>query len=85
MQAETKSIATPTEEALRAASQLIAELVGVPVAGVASDHRLIDDLAMDSLEVIELAMALEERWGVTIDESQLKQLRRVSDVALLLT
>ncbi|ONC26339.1 hypothetical protein AQ914_04450 [Burkholderia pseudomallei] len=48
------------------------------------DDRLIDDLLMDSLEIIELGMNIEEQWSIIIDETQLRKLLTVADVAVLL-
>ncbi|WP_082721022.1 acyl carrier protein [Burkholderia sp. ABCPW 14] len=73
------------EVAAELARRLLAELLCVPPSDIALDDRLLDELAMDSLEVLDLAMRLEEQWGILLDENQLRRLATVRDVATLLT
>jgi acyl carrier protein len=70
--------------ALATASQLLAGLLMVSAEKIAPHQRLLDDLAMDSLELLELAMELEERWSICLDEDRLRRLVTVSDVAALI-
>ncbi|MFP4832900.1 acyl carrier protein [Paraburkholderia sp. BR10879] len=56
----------------------------IPEARLGVDLRLRDELAMDSLEIIELSIKLEERWGITLDEAILPRLETVRDVAVLM-
>ncbi|MDN7674959.1 T3SS-associated acyl carrier protein BapB [Burkholderia oklahomensis] len=70
--------------ALAAAKTLLAGMLGVPEARIASEQRLLDDLAMDSLELIELAMELDERWNIRLDRARLADVATVADVAALL-
>ncbi|MGY4730878.1 acyl carrier protein [Burkholderia pyrrocinia] len=70
--------------ALAAAKTMLAGLLCLQEAMISPDQRLLDDLAMDSLEVIELAMELEEHWGVELDRDQLSSVLTVRDVAALL-
>ncbi|MGF6265299.1 acyl carrier protein [Paraburkholderia youngii] len=66
------------------ARKLIAQLLCMSEARVSVDQRLLDELAMDSLEILELAMKLEEHWGITLDETILPRLQTVRDVAVLI-
>ncbi|AJY39693.1 MULTISPECIES: T3SS-associated acyl carrier protein BapB [Burkholderia] len=70
--------------ALAAAAALLAGMLGVPEARIAPEQRLLDDLAMDSLELIELAMELDERWNIRLDRARLADVATVADVAALL-
>ncbi|AJY32418.1 phosphopantetheine attachment site family protein [Burkholderia thailandensis 34] len=70
--------------ALVAAKTLLAGMLGVPEAHIAPHQRLLDDLAMDSLELIELAMELDERWNIRLDRTRLAEVATVADVAALL-
>ncbi|VBI70987.1 T3SS-associated acyl carrier protein BapB [Burkholderia pseudomallei] len=70
--------------ALAAAKALLAGMLGVPEAQIAPPQRLLDDLAMDSLELIELAMELDERWNIRLDRARLAEVATVADVAALL-
>ena len=49
-------------------------------ASISMDTNLIDDLGADSLDVVELIMALEDSFGITIsdeDAAQLYTVRRI--------
>ena len=39
------------------------------------------DLGADSLDVVEMMMALEEEYGITIDDNKIADLKTVGDVA----
>ena len=61
----------------------------VPVLGVSADlvtedARFKEDLDADSLDLIELVMALEERLDVTVPEEELEDLATVGDAVSLL-
>ncbi|SIT44960.1 BapB protein [Paraburkholderia ribeironis] len=76
---------TPDDTAaIEPARKLIAQLLCMPEARVSADQRLLDELAMDSLEILELSIKLEERWGITLDETILPRLETVRDVAVLI-
>jgi len=70
--------------ALAAAKSILAGILCLPEAHITAEQRLLDDLAMDSLELIELAMELEDRWSLRLDSDQLPGIATVRDVALLL-
>ncbi|AOJ10173.1 T3SS-associated acyl carrier protein BapB [Burkholderia mayonis] len=70
--------------ALAAAKTLLAGMLAVPEAKIAPEQRLLEDLAMDSLELIELAMALDEGWNIQLDRARLADVATVADVAALL-
>ncbi|AOJ11894.1 acyl carrier protein [Burkholderia mayonis] len=70
--------------AIAAAKTLLAGMLCVPEAQIAAKQRLIEDLAMDSLELIELAMALDEGWNIRLDRARLGDVTTVADVAELL-
>lgn len=48
-------------------------------ASVALESLLTDDLGADSLELVELAMELEEEYGIRIPESEAKQIKTIED------
>lgn len=47
---------------------------------VTMEARLIDDLQADSLDAVELNMALEDKFGVAIADSDLAELKTVGDI-----
>ena len=47
--------------------QIIAEQLGVDEPEIKPESHFVDDLGADSLDVVELVMAVEEEFGVDID------------------
>lgn len=71
-------------DALGAVRELLHGILGLPEGAVKAEHRLTHDLAMDSLELLDLVMAFEGRWGVRVDACQLRRMVTVADSAALL-
>jgi len=69
------------EEVLAEVKQLVAEQVALPVNEVREEHDLIVDLAYDSLDIVELAMELEEHFDITVPDSMTEQGRTVGQIA----
>jgi acyl carrier protein len=61
-------------------SALVAEKLGVDRAEVTPDAVFIDDLGADSLDLVELIMAMEEEFGFEIADEEAEKLRTVGDV-----
>jgi acyl carrier protein len=55
----------------------------VPDAEDATFHSQWADLDVDSLELVELVKALEDRYGITIADSELKPIKGVGDAVSL--
>ena len=53
------------------------EVLQVPVDKVVPEARFGDDLDADSLDLVELVMALEETFDITVDESELEGIETV--------
>jgi acyl carrier protein len=51
---------------------LIVEQLGVDEMEVTPDASIISDLGADSLDTVELCMAVEEEFGIEIDDSELE-------------
>lgn len=68
-----------SQEILDGLAVIVNEVAGVPVADVQSDKSFIDDLDIDSLSMVEVVMAAEDKWGVKIPDSEVKNLRTVGD------
>ena len=58
----------------------IAEQLGVKLEQVVPEASLIDDLGADSLDAVELVMAIEETFGIEIPDEEAEQLQRVGEV-----
>jgi acyl carrier protein len=58
---------------------IIAEQLGVAADGFKDDASFIDDLGADSLAVVELVLALEEKFAIDIPDTETQKLRTVAD------
>jgi acyl carrier protein len=59
---------------------IIVEQLGVNADQVTSDAKFIEDLGADSLDTVELVMALEEEFGNEIPDEEAEKLQSVGDV-----
>lgn len=60
------------------------EAVNVDAEQVVPDARLAEDLEIDSLGAVELALELENAFDITIEDEELAELKTVQDVLDLL-
>jgi len=60
--------------------RLVSENLGVSVDDLTPDVSLIDDLAADSLDLVELALALEEEFGLTVPERTMAEVRTYGEL-----
>jgi len=61
------------------------EVLQVQPDQITLDARFGDDLDADSLDLVELVMALEEAFDITIDESELEGIETVEQAFTLIT
>ncbi len=54
--------------------KIIVEQLGVDEAQVTPDAQFIDDLGADSLDTVELIMALEEKFGIEVPDEDAEKL-----------
>ncbi|GHH72653.1 acyl carrier protein [Streptosporangium violaceochromogenes] len=59
---------------------MIQEVSGVPAAEVTSEKSIVDDLDVDSLSMVEIGIALEDRLGVQIAEDRLREISTINDL-----
>jgi acyl carrier protein len=59
---------------------IIVEQLGVKADQVTPDAKFIEDLGADSLDTVELIMALEEEFGIEVPDDQAEKLLTVGDV-----
>ena len=59
---------------------IIVEQLGIDASEVAPDKSFVEDLNADSLDLTELIMTFEERFGHEISEAEAEQLKTVGDV-----
>jgi acyl carrier protein len=73
-------MAMTEEEILTGLGEIVDEVAGVPADQVTPDKTFVDDLDIDSLSMVEIAVAAQDKFGVEIPDEQLKDLKTVQDV-----
>jgi acyl carrier protein len=73
-------MAMTEEEILTGLGEIVDEVAGVPADQVTPDKTFVDDLDVDSLSMVEIAVAAQDKFGVEIPDDQLKDLKTVQDV-----
>ncbi|HTQ93243.1 MAG TPA: acyl carrier protein [Streptosporangiaceae bacterium] len=68
------------QEILAGLGEIVEEIAGVPAAEVTPSKSFVDDLDIDSLSMVEIAVAAQDKFGVEIPDDQLKDLTTVQDV-----
>lgn len=69
-----------SEEIFEKVKATIVEQLGVAETAVTLEASFIDDLGADSLDIVELIMALEEEFDMEIPDSDAEKIATVSDV-----
>jgi acyl carrier protein len=67
------------DEVLTLVREHLAEELEVPLERIEEGTRFKEDLDADSLDLYELVMELEDRYGVTVSEQQATQIKTVGD------
>ena len=67
------------EEILDKVKEVIVEQLNVEEDDVNEDASFIDDLGADSLDIVELVMALEEQFGISIPDEDAESIKTVGD------
>lgn len=67
------------EELFDKVKTVIVDQLGVDEDEVNEDASFVDDLGADSLDIVELVMALEEEFGVSIPDEQAEKIKTVGD------
>ncbi|WP_285734127.1 acyl carrier protein [Nocardiopsis sp. ATB16-24] len=68
------------QEILAGLGEIIEEIVGTEPSEVTPEKSFVDDLDIDSLSMVEIAIAAQDKFGVEIPDDQLKDLKTVQDV-----
>ena len=66
-------------------TEIIVEQLGVDAAQVKPEASFIDDLGADSLDTVELVMALEEEFNVEIPDEDAEKIKTVGDAINYIT
>ncbi|CAN5672142.1 MAG: acyl carrier protein [Nocardioidaceae bacterium] len=68
-----------TEEIRTDLADIVNEVAGVPADDVQMDKSFVDDLDVDSLSMVEVVVAAEEKFDVKIPDDEVKNLKTVGD------
>ena len=60
---------------------LISEATTIEASKITAGTSFVDDLNLDSLDIVELMMKMEDEFGVEIPEEEAENLKTVGDVA----
>ncbi len=72
-------MALSEQEILAGLAEIVNEVAGIPAADVQLDKSFTDDLDVDSLSMVEVVVAAEEKFGVRIPDDDVKNLKTVGD------
>jgi acyl carrier protein len=68
-------------EVLEQVSQILSEFANLPAEEIRETHLLFEDLGLDSLDLVECSMEIEEEFGVSVSDELVEQVKTVGDVA----
>ncbi len=60
--------------------KLLAEQLGISADKITPEAEVVKDLGADSLDVVELMMALEDEYGITLPENEVEGIKTVQDI-----
>ena len=69
-----------TDEIFDKVKEIIVEQLGVAEDSITTEASFIDDLGADSLDIVELIMALEEEFDIEIPDADAEKIVTVGDV-----
>ena len=62
-------------------TEIIAEQLVIDEESIKPESNIIDDLNADSLAIVEMLMAIEEKYGVNVPDEDVPNLKTVQDIA----
>jgi len=66
-------------DVLAGLKEIVEEVAGIPAASVEMDKNFTDDLDVDSLSMVEVVVAAEEKFGVKIPDEEVTKMTTVGD------
>ncbi|MEE2671832.1 MAG: acyl carrier protein [Bdellovibrionota bacterium] len=60
---------------------IVSEAANVEAANIKAETSFVDDLNLDSLDMVEMMMKMEEEFGIEIPEEKTEELKTIGDVA----
>ncbi len=65
-------------------SKMLAEQLKIDIEKITPEAEVVKDLGADSLDIVELMMALEDEYGVTLPEAEVEGVKTVGDIVSML-
>ena len=65
--------------------EIVAEQLNYDIEKLTDDTLFVEDLSADSLEIVELVMALENEFGIEIPEDAVEKIKTIGDLADVLS
>lgn len=72
-----------TQDVASGLREIMAARLGLPVEQLVPEARLVEDLGLDSLDAVELAISVERKFDIEVPEEELAKLKTVSDMVAL--
>ncbi|UGT43732.1 acyl carrier protein [Nocardia yamanashiensis] len=72
-------MATTQNEIVAGIALIVEEVTGIEVSEVTVEKSFVEDLDIDSLSLVEIAVQLEDKYGVQIPDEDMASLRTVGD------
>ena len=73
------------EEIISGLAEIIEEVTGIEPSEVTPEKSFVDDLDIDSLSMVEIAVQAEDKFGVKIPDDELANLKTVGDAVDYIT
>ena len=73
-------MATAETEIVSGLAEIVEEVTGVKKDEVTPDKNFVDDLDVDSLSMVEIAVQTEDKYGIEIPDERMRGMRTVRDV-----
>ena len=74
---------SPDFEYRREVTEIVAEIAEKPAGEIAEDAEL-EDLGIDSLDGLRIVAAVEKRYGIVIEETEIPKIRTMTDIFRLI-
>lgn len=65
--------------------EIISEQFGVKENEVTMDSSIVDDFGADSLDLVDLAMTIEDAFNIEVPDEELENIRTVGDIVKLIS
>jgi acyl carrier protein len=72
-----------TQDVASGLKEIMAARLGLPAEQLVPEARLVEDLGLDSLDAVELAISVERKFDIEVPEEELTKLKTVADMVAL--